>query len=416
MKQKIYNSILFVTVMAVITIFASSCSKDDSSSDNGGAPYISYIRVANPASADSLLVAAYQGQLIAIVGGNLQNTKQIWFNDLQSLLTPTYMTSTCILASVPNEVPSNITDNLKLVFANGDSLLYPFTVTISKPLIDGGSSLNSMGMDCEYVADGEIATIHGQYFYFPLTVTFEGGVSVSSDDGDVTVNDGNTILSVKVPEGAQPGQIIVTSNFGTSKSNFWFRDNRNIFQGFENDANNSPDPSKPFGELGSNATLPDCIITSPAEGDPPLINGNYFRAIWNTQTWWWQLFCNWNNGLPIPDDAILHPSDYFYKFEVCTMKPYNASGIHLWITNMAEQNNTPFYQWAPALYDTKGAWQTVVIPLEDIVAAENSDGIKHFPGAPLPDGYFCGVVYAGSDALDCDMSFDNFRIVPKVSQ
>jgi len=412
MKKNIYKSILLLAGIAMMAIFASSCDKNNS--DNGGVPYISYVRIADPASADSLLVAASQGQLIAIIGGNLQHTQQVWFNDQQAKLAATYISNTCVFANVPTQIPMDITNKMKLIFSGGDSLLYDFTVTISKPQIKGADKTSPYGMDCEYVADGDYATVYGQYFYLPLTVTFAGGQTASSENGDVTVNDANTALVVKVPEGAQPGQITVTSNFGSTKSDFWFRDNRNIFQGFEDDATNTSNPDSPFGELGTNVS--PGIVTSAGEGDPPLINNNYIRAVFNAQTWWMQLFCNWNIGLSIPDDAILHPSDYYYKFEVCTTKPYNASGIHIWITDMTARNNTPYYQWSPSSFDTKGVWQTVIIPLEDIAAAEvdATTGIKYFPSAPLPDGYFCGVVYAGADVLDCDMSFDNFRIVPKV--
>jgi len=433
MKKNIVQTILFSAVIAMTAILASSCSNDNGGSS--GTPYISYVRVANPASADSLLVAAGQGQLVAIVGNNLQNTQQVWFNDLQSVLTPTYISKTCVFASVPSTIPADITDQLKLVFANGDSLLYPFKVTISKPLIDGANPASPVGMDCEYVADGDIATIHGQYFYLPITVTFPGAsgdLTVSSDDGDVTVNTANTILSVKVPEGSQPGQITVTSNFGTSKSNFMFRDNRDIIQGFDGDPTGGT-TNDPFWDLGSNGgvivadpnagvTSPTVTVTNPGPNDPPILNGNYIRMIFSGQTWWTQLFCNWTSGNTlIPSDAIVNPSGYYLKFEVCTTKPFNGSGLDIWITDMTSQNHTYFplgqtsstiqYAWTPS-FDSKGAWATMTIPLEDIAAAQTSGGFSYYPGI-LPGGYFFGFVYAGSLALDCDMSFDNFRIVPK---
>ena len=428
-KMYIYKSFLFVAVISMVMVFASSCKNNDN--DNGGAPYISYIRVSNPASADSLLEAGSLGQMIAIVGGNLGNTRQVWFNDQESLLTPTYMTNTVVFATIPSTRPSVVTNQLKLVFANGDSLLYPFTVVIAKPSIKGADKTSPYGMDCEYVPDGEFANIYGQFFYPPLTVTFAGGKTASTEDADdpVTVNTDFTTLTVKVPEGAQPGQISITTNFGTAKSDFWFRDDRNIFQGFEGD----PNSSDLFGDLGTSGgliisdqaiTSPSVTINAPGADDPPLINGNYLRMIFNGQTWWTQLFCNWSNGFEIPDEIILHPNDYYLKFEVCTTKPYNGSGMKVWLTPQSVQNKTSIdpndanatiqYGWNPIPFDTKGVWQTVIIPLEDIAAAEASGSYNFYPSASSPNGYFCGFVYAGNDPLDCDMSFDNFRIVPKV--
>ena len=403
------NSILLIALFATIVSGSLTSCQDDNGGSKGGAPYISYVRVTNPASKDSLLVAAAQGQLIAIIGGNLQNTKQVWFNDQQATtLSSTYISDNAIIVTVPTLVPSVVDNKLKLIFANGDSLMYDFAVTISKPVIDGSNGLKPNGMDCEYVFDGDTATIHGNYLYFPMTVTFTGGVSASSENGEITVNDQdltvpNTIIKVKVPAGAQPGQIIITDNFGSAMSDFWFRDNRNIYQGFEGD----PTASDPWWNLGSGSGT---IISAPGAGDPPLINGNYIRQIFTGQTWWNQLFASWSAGLMgIPDEAILHPELYYLKFEVYPTKPFNGSALHIWITTMTAQNAGPFYTWSPPTVPLNiGAWNTVTIPFENISAAE---GVT-FPPVQS-DGYFCAAVYADGTSLDCDMSFDNFRVVPK---
>ena len=398
------NSILLIALLAAVSGWFTSCN-DDSSSSSGN-PYILYVRVTNPASKDSLLVAAAQGQMIAIVGGNLQDTRQIWFNDQRAALSATYISNTSIIVTVPTLVPLEVNNKMKLIFANGDSLLYDFSVTISKPVIDGVNGLKPNGMDSEYVLDGDTAVIHGNYLYLPMTVTFAGGVSASSEDGDITVNDKDlnfpyTTLKVKVPEGAQPGQIIITNSFGATMSDFWFRDNRNIFRGFDQDTD--------FG-LGSVGT----IISAPAPGDPPSINGNYLRHISTGQTWWNQLTVNWSTPLKgIPDEAILHPEMYYLKFECCTTKPFNGGGLKIWITSMSQQSAGPYYDWGSEAkvkpyFDSKGAWHTVTIPFEDIATAEGTT----FPSVQA-NGYFCGFVWADGTALDCDMSFDNFRVVPK---
>ena len=413
--KTIHKSILFVSIFAIVTLIASSCKDDNNSSS--GAPFISYVRVTNPASSDSLLAAAGQGQMIAIVGGNLQNTRQVWFNDQQTTLIPTYVTNTTLIVTVPSSVPMVVTDKMKLVFADGDSLLYDFQVTINAPIIDDTY--------CDYVADEATDTIYGRFFYYPLTVTFPGGLSVSSGDSgsdDVTVqqvdpNTSSAILMVKVPIGAQPGQITVTSNFGSGKSNFMFRDNRNIFEGFDDGI----DP-------GTNGT----VVTDPGPSDPPSINGAYVRIAQTIGGWAWiQVFARWNGDVVISSDAILHPDLYNFKFEVCTEKPFNTNGIRGWITDPAIANNTPatpvvtsatgtYYSWIPTSadapstltgtfppIDTQGTWKTITIPLDQFAAAEGS----YFPGV-LPS-YFCAFVFCEGGTLDCDMSFDNFRIVPK---
>jgi len=381
--KKTYQFIPLLLVAIMLMGNFSSCKKEDAG-PNGGVPSISYIRVTDPTKSDSLLVGAYQGNLIAIMGVNLQEASQIWFNDQQASLTPTYITSTTILVSVPTVIPEVIDNKLKIIFANGDTLKYPFKVLIPEPIVSN--------MTCEYVLAGGTATINGDYFYKPLSVTFQGG-SV----GELVSVDPK-IIKVKVPAGAQPGQITVTTNFGATKSNFWFRDNRNIFI--------SSDPYTGWW----NAAY---VVNSPGTPDVPSINGNYIRVTKKFGSWSWNEFAGGpasamgDISKNIPDEAILKPALYNLKFEVNTIKPYNNSIILLNVGLNAELNNA--YKWMPP-YDTKGQWQTVVIPYEEVVASYEALGVKL---SVNPDGYWTRILCQGPGDFDCDMAFDNFRVVPK---
>jgi hypothetical protein len=375
--MKNINKLLLLFAMAFAAqIVLISCTK------NATLTGINYVRVTNPESSDSLLVGAQQGRLIAIIGENLQGAQQLWFNDQRASLTPAYTTSTSILVHVPVPIPHQITNKIKILFDNGDSLLYDFVVQISKPSITG--------MDCEFVNTGDMATVRGDFFYQPLTLSFEGGVN-----GEI-VSVTDKILQVKVPAGALPGQITITTSFGTTKSNFWFRDNRNIFI--------SSDPFTGW----SGASF---VISNPGPGDPPKINGNYIRVKQPIGGWQWTSVAEGPpDAMPasknIPDDAILKPADYNLKFELNTMKPFNANIIKLNIglSNAFDNNN---YQWKPP-FDTKGQWQTVVIPYDEITKTYAS------PQAVNPNGYYTRLLFHGAGDLNCDMSFDNFRLVPKV--
>ena len=374
---------LLLIVMTMLGVF-TSCDKNGDVSK--GTPQITYVRITRAAAADSLIISAGQGQLIAIIGDNLQDAREVWFNDRQASLTPTYISKNSILVSVPTIVPVQISNKLKIIFANGDSLLYDFSVKINKPEITS--------MDCEYVLDGKVATFRGNYFYLPLTVTFPGDVQGTN----VTVDETNKILTVTVPSGTTTGQITVTSNFGTTKTDFLFKDNRNIFI--------SSDPFMGWW----NASM---VVNSPGTADVPAINGNYIRIIKNLGAWGWQEIAGGpaSTMLPesqnIPDDAILNPSKYNFKFEVCTTKPYNGSGVLFNVGNQDGDHGN--YNWAPP-YDTKGQWQTVVISYDEVVKAYTVKPIVNH------DGYWARVVFQGPTGLDCDMSFDNFRVVPKVAQ
>ena len=322
--------------------------------------------------------------LIAIIGDNLEKVSEIWFNDQKAILTPTYITNTTILVNVPSQIPKQITNKMKLVFSDGKELLHNFEVQISKPTV---SSMLS-----EHVPDGGVATIRGDFFYEPITVTFTGGLVGEK----VSVTD--KIIEIRVPVGAQPGTITVKTNFGETKSPFWFRDTRNTFI-----------DSDPY-EGWWNASY---VVSTPGPSDPPKISGNYLRFKKAIGAWSWnELAGGPASAMPvhsknIPDDAILKPSDYNLKFEVNTVKPYSANMLKINVALTAEDNDA--YKWSPPI-DTKGQWQTVVIPFEDVVAS-----YKVKPTVS-PTGYWSRLLFHGDGALDADIALDNFRVVPKVAK
>src|SRR5690349_17954937 len=99
MKLIYKYSLLLCVAVASAGIFAS-CNDDDE-----GEPTIRYVRVTDPLSSDSLLVAAGQGQMIAIMGRNLGAVQQLWINDQRASLTPTLITNTTIIVTIPTKLP-----------------------------------------------------------------------------------------------------------------------------------------------------------------------------------------------------------------------------------------------------------------------------------------------------------------------
>lgn len=381
--KSLYKSIIYLAIALLMAGSYSSCSKEST----GGEPRIRYIRITDPASADSLLVGAFQSNLIAIVGENLGDAREIWFNDQQAVLTATYVTNNTILVSIPSQVPSEITNKLRIIFANGYVLEHDFEVQISEPLI--------LSMDNEYTLAGEVTTIRGNYFYEPLTVTFTGG----STGEIVAVED--DIMRVRIPTDAQSGPISIKSNFGETQSDFWYRDNRNIIL--------SSDPFTGWW----NASF---IVSNPGAGDPPAINGNYIRVTRSIGAWAWTEVAGGpadamgDISKNLPDEAILKPEKYYFKFEVNTLKPYNNNMIKFNFGLQSEVNDA--YQWAPP-FDTGGQWQTVVIPFETIIQSYKELGVTPVVN---PDGYWTRVLIHGPGDLDCDIAFDNFRVVPKIDE
>ena len=372
--------ILFL-FLAVAGVY-SSCKKDNDSSSVGAR--IDYVRITAPQSSDSLLVGAGQGQLIAIIGDNLQSAVEIWFNDQKAVLTPTYITKTTILVGVPTRIPLAINNTMRIIFSDGKELLHAFVTQISKPVVNN--------MLSEFVNTGAVATIRGNYFYLPLTVTFTGGVT------GIIQSVAEQEIKLTVPAGALPGPITITTNFGEVKSNFWFRDNRGTFI--------SGDPHE-----GWWATY---LVTNPGPNDPPKISGNYYRFKKMVSAWTWDspevaggaASAN-SQSKNIPDAAIIKPEDYNLKFEINTLKPYTSNAIRFNVALAVEDNNN--YIWQPP-YDSKGLWNTITIPFEQVVASYAVKPVIN------PAGYWTRILIFGPGNLDADISFDNFRVVPKISR
>lgn len=366
----------------------TGCSDDDS----GGKPMISYVRVTEPTSSDSLLIAAAQGQMVAIMGRNLQNTVELWFNDQQAVLTTTFITSTSIITRVPSELPEEITNKVKLIFSNGESLLYDFSVDVSEPVV---SRIKS-----EYVNTGEVATFYGDYFYEPLVVTFSGGV-----EGEI-ISVEDQVLEVVVPDGVQPGPVTIASNFGVTETDAWFRDDRNIFADFEGPFVNG------FWRGG------DFVV----ESDPDVENVDQkFMRVNKGQLGAWpylELYGGPADGdvaqltKVIPQEAFIDPGSYSLKFEINTQETIAGAVMRLYLGgadggSFGDARNNIYYTWQANL-NTQGTWETVTIPWEDVY-----DANQKFPYNP--SGYGMYIYFHGPNAAIYNFAMDNFRVVPNTN-
>lgn len=398
-----YKYFILLAIGITMTGTFLSCSDDD-----GGKPTISYIRVTDPESADSLLVAASQGQLIAIMGHNLGGLRQLWFNDQRASLTPTLITNTSVLVTVPTELPLVVSDVMKLIFADGTVLEHPFRLAVSRPSITA--------MVSEYVAEGGVATIKGDYFYEPLTVTFTGGVtgvleSVEDDE-----------INVVVPAGALPGPITVTTNFGVTKSSLHFRDNR----AFLNYDNLTASGSWRGGTVASDGGIDGNYLLLKGklganDRTEDYSGGGYVSQFWGKA-----------NGRPEGNLLPGKPEDYVMKFELNSVQWY-GSYLNICFAPWSYMNDNQEY-WSNTLnarayfgpwdskdanYETKG-WVTAVIPMTDFayMIQTGAGGVVSYPTMTFkPDDTgsltFWLVGSPKANSTPVELHIDNVRIVPK---
>jgi hypothetical protein len=386
--MKYRYKILFLAAALAMTGILMNCSDDS----EGGSPLVSYVRITDPEASDSLLAAAGQGQMVAIIGENLSNTTEVWFNDQKASLNATFITNTTIITRIPSQIPLTITNELKLIFANGETLIHDFTVDISKPVISR--------MKSEYGDVGDEFTFYGDFFYEPLTVTFTGGAQaevVSVDDQE---------LVVEVPAGAQPGPVTISSNFGVTETDGWFNDNRNLIATFEG----------PFTSGWWKGG--DFVVAS--DPDIPNISGKFMRVKKGNQGAWpfMELYGGPGGEVPgttkfIPEEAFAKPTLYNLKFEINTLA--STSGIYMRI-HMGAANDaafdasrqSKFYVWQ-ANIDTQGDWETVTIPWADVYNANQQFEYN-------PDGYSIFIYCHGPNAAAYNFGMDNIRVVPVVSE
>lgn len=393
---------LFV-LTGMIGMVLSSCKKETST----GVPSISYIRVTDPAKSDSLLNAAYLGNMVAIVGSNLGSVKEVWFNDQKASLSAVYVTDQTIIVTVPDSIPKVVTNKMRFIYGSSDTISFDFRAIVPAPTVSS--------MVCEYVKDGDIATILGDYFIddpnTPLQVLFPGNMP------GVIQSFNKTSLKIKVPSGSTPGPITVKSLYGATLSKFYFRDNRNIFLDFDN--------------LTAAGGWRSGVISN---SNPDPISGNYVRfsgsmsggagATWNEDAFSFD-FWPQANGRP---QAPLYSGDLSkaaIKFECNVYNAWASSALQMIFTPYAitgansyiADSNVPRGLWIPwqstGTYTTNG-WITVTVPLSNFIYTVSGATCKTKLTQDMLYGCTFFIFSGGVTGKDCTpgMAIDNIRIVP----
>ena len=337
----------YTALFIVLAVSIFSCKKEDNDEVSTGTPAVKYVRITDPKAADSLVIGAFMGSLVAIVGENLQNTRELWFNDQKANLSPTYITNKTILVNVPSTVPSKVTDKMRFVFKDGSELLYDFKVNVPAPLLSS--------IKCEYVPDGGVVELEGDFFFEPK-VFFTDNLAAE------IVSLSKTEMKVKVPAGAKPGPITVQTNFGKVKSRFLFRDNRNIILNY--DGKNHETWTAPITAANADPTMPGC------DGSYVLFKHNANGAWQWTNELTMQYWATRGRGrVPVATGSI---NDLTLKFECNVPQEWKDVRMEMFFGPYADDHGrdaagTAIARWKPWKNDpfkTNG-WVTISIPLTE---------------------------------------------------
>jgi len=410
MKRHIKINKLASIVMLLLAALSSgtlfqACEKSDSG--GGAPPVVNYIRIIDPTKSDSLVVSAYMGSTIAIMGENLSDVNQVWFNDQKAYINNSFVTGTTIIITIPNTIPKVVTNQMYIITTNtADTLKVPFSVVVPAPRVDE--------MVCEYVKDGDIAVIKGNFFIndpnTPLQVLFPGNISGTITE--VAIDE----IKVIVPAGAGVGPIQVKSIYGSTRSKFFFRDDRNILLDF--------DTKTAAGGWRSGVI---------ANSDPAPVSGNYVKfngsmagkagATWNEDAFSFNLWPS-SNGRPNEPFFTGDLATAVIKFECFVTQPWQASALQMIFTpysvsgtnSYIADNAVPRGLWIPwkqtGTFKTEG-WTTVTLPLSEFKFTASGGACANPLTADMLRGLTFFVFNGGVAGTDCTVSMciDNIRVV-----
>jgi len=406
---------LYIVIVGILITLFASCKSDLGTKGNGKVPVVTYVRPCDSAKSDSLLDGAYLGNRIAIIGENMAGVNKIKFNDQTAVLNPTYITDKSIIVDVPTTIPDSVSNTITLITDDGLSTVYSFKTLVPAPKLEK--------MDCEYVPDGGIAVINGNFF-LPVAGSTVPEVYFTPNIKAEVVSATLSKITVKVPVGAGVGPVSVKSRYGTTRSKaFYFRDNRGMILDWDN-------TNASGGWRAGNV----------ASTNPAGISGNYVRfsgnfddskgagSTWNEDGFSFNLWGS-ANGRPQGDLFAIDPATAVLKFEVNVDKawssgalqmiftPWAMSGTNTYIGGDDTHPQLPRALWNPwaatGSFKTDG-WITVTVPIKDFTY--DKTGTKLATGTQA--GGFGGLtffVYNGGvvgTACTPDICIDNIRVVP----
>jgi len=405
-----FNNKLSAMIMLLITLFTGLLFQAcDGNEEEMFMPEISYVRITDPLKSDSLVAHAFMGSTVAIMGNNLKDVDEIWFNDQKAFVNFSFVTNSTIIVTIPAIIPATVTNMMLLVNSNKvDTLKYPFGVDVPAPLVNS--------LLCEYVVDGGTAVVKGNFFIddpsSPLKVIFPGNLEGTIES--FTINE----IRVTVPEGAGVGPISVKSIYGNTRSAFWFRDDRNMVLNFDDLTAAGGWRS---GKIGNS--------------NPAGIDGNYVRfqgallgaagASWAEDDFSFNFWPS-SNGRPDAPFYTGEIADGVIKFEIYVVEPWASCALQMIFTPYSTSGtngyigdaSVPRGLWIPwkdsGTYKTEG-WITVSFPLSSFTFTGSGGTCANVLTKEMLRGLTFFVWNGGVAGTDCTphICIDNIRVVPK---
>ena len=439
-----YINCFFVAALAMMGCFMTACEdQPDKYEIADGVPTLKYVRSPLPEEADSLLVGAYLGNTVCLVGDNLRSIYELYFNDQKATLNTSYMTDHTILVDIPKNIPEEVTNKIYMVTKSGVKVDFDFNVMVPAPVVSS--------MSCEYAPAGSEAVLYGDYFVddpnVPLTISMPGDITV---EGEQITSITKTAIKFIVPEGAVQGNIRVKSIYGTGQSVFQYKDTRNIlfdwdgkYEGALAAGNSWNGDNEKKGQILASVPSVDgkYMVMGPAtlSGGQWQTPGEYLMMYWpdpNATEGCVPLY-NLPQFKKMLEDYKIEELALKFEVYVPTSNPWMAEGMQIRFTSLDEvsmSNQTQDYIWnddesheegkAPrgvwvpweetGSYDTNNQWVTVTLKMSEFnklvsgLASDTEFTQDRFAGLSI---FLRG---GGVDGKECEpiICMDNIRVVP----
>lgn len=432
-----YINWFFVAALAMMGCLMTACEdQPDKYEIADGVPTLKYVRSPLPEEADSLLVGAYLGNTVCLVGDNLRSIYELYFNDQKATLNTSYMTDHTILVDIPKNIPEEVTNKIYMITKSGAKVDFDFNVMVPAPVVSS--------MSCEYAPAGSEAVLYGDYFVddpnIPLTISMPGDITV---EGEQITSITKTAVKFIVPVGAMQGNIRVKSIYGTGQSVFQYKDTRNIL--FDWDGNYEGALAAGNSWNGDNEKKGQILPSVPSVDNNYMVLGTTFLSggQWDTPPEYTMMYwpdLNATEGcVPLYDlpqfkemleDYTIEELALKFEVYVPTSNPWMAEGMQIMFTSLDEasiqkHNNDYFYQtetprgvWVPweetGSYDTGDQWVTVTLKMSEFnkqisgVVSETELTKEKLAGLSI---FLRG---GGVDGKECEpiICIDNIRVVP----
>lgn len=439
-----YINWFFVAALAMLGCFMTACEdQPDKYEIADGVPTLKYVRSPLPEEADSLLVGAYLGNTVCLVGDNLRSIYELYFNDQKATLNTSYMTDHTVLVDIPKNIPEEVTNKIYMITKSGEKVDFDFSVMVPAPVVSS--------MSCEYAPAGSEAVLYGDYFVddpnVPLTISMPGDITV---EGEQITSITKTAVKFIVPEGAVQGNIRVKSIYGTGQSVFQYKDTRNIL--FDWDGKYEGALAAGNSWNGDNEKKGQILASVPPVDEKYMVMGPATLSGGQWQTPGEYLMRYWPDPNATEGCVPLYNLPQFkkmledYKIEELALKfevyipisnPWMAEGMQIRFTSLDEvsmSNQTQDYIWnddesheegkAPrgvwvpweetGSYDTNNQWVTVTLKMSEFnklvsgLASDTEFTQDRFAGLSI---FLRG---GGVDGKECEpiICIDNIRVVP----